>query len=76
MSRTQRSPAFKKKVVLEVLREEKTLTQIASEYGVHPILIAKWKRELLEGIEGLFTKKGKSRPMAMVVFIGLLGWPY
>jgi putative transposase len=33
--RKQYSPEFKSKVVLEILKEEKTLSQISSEYGVH-----------------------------------------
>ena len=61
MSKTQRTPAFKKKVVLEALREDKTLTQLASEHGVHPMQITQWKREALEGMESLFVKKGKTR---------------
>src|SRR5438309_1545262 len=61
MSRTPRTTAFKKKVVLDALREDKTLAQIASEYGVHPMLITKWKKQLFDGIETLFGKKGKER---------------
>ena len=61
MKRNERSPAFKKKVVLEALREEKTLAQIASEHGVHPLLIGRWKREALEGMEAIFASKSKTR---------------
>ena len=61
MSRTTRTAVFKKKVVLETLREDKTLAQIASEHGVHPVQITKWKKELLDGIEALFGKNGKQR---------------
>jgi putative transposase len=59
MGRTIRTAAFKKKVVLETIREDKTLAQIASEHGVHPMLITKWKKELLDGMETLFGKKNK-----------------
>jgi transposase-like protein len=60
MSKTPRTPrtaAFKKKVALEALREDKTLNQLASHYGVHPIQVSKWKKELIEGAESLFTGK-------------------
>ncbi len=36
---------FKAKVVLELLREEKTAAQIAAEYGVHPTQLAQAKPE-------------------------------
>lgn len=56
---TPRAATFKKRVVLETLREDKTLVQIASEHGVHPMQIAKWKKELLDGMEALFEHKSK-----------------
>lgn len=55
--RTPRTAAFKKKVALEALREDKTLGQLASEYGVHPIQVGKWKKELIDGAESLFEGK-------------------
>ena len=36
MMRKQYTSAFKDKVVRELLKEEKTLAQIAAEYEVHP----------------------------------------
>lgn len=62
MSRTPRSPAFKKKVALEALREDKTLSELASKYGIHPIQVSKWKKELIEGAEILFEGKRSRRP--------------
>ncbi len=38
------TPAFKAEVAQEVLKGEKTITQISSQYGVHPNIIGKWKR--------------------------------
>lgn len=38
-SRRQFTAEFKVKVVLEVLRQEKTLNQIASDYDLHPQLV-------------------------------------
>jgi Transposase. len=55
--RTPRTAAFKKKIALEALREDKTLNQLASEHGIHPLQVGKWKKELIDGAEGLFESK-------------------
>jgi len=47
---------FKAKVVLELLREEKTAAQIAAEYGVHPTQLAQWKKAVLDSLPGAFDK--------------------
>lgn len=57
MSRTPRTPAFKKKVALEALREDKTMGQLASQHGIHPIQVSKWKKELIDRAESLFEGK-------------------
>jgi len=58
--RTPRTAAFKKKIALEALREDKTLNQMASEHGLHPLQVGKWKKELIDGAESLFEgKKGR-----------------
>lgn len=58
--RTPRTAAFKKKVALDALREDKTLSQLASEHGIHPLQVGKWKKELIDRAESLFEEK-KSR---------------
>jgi transposase-like protein len=47
---------LKAKVALEAIKGEKTLTQISSDYGVHPNLVSKWKQELLKGAAEIFSK--------------------
>jgi transposase-like protein len=42
--RKQYSPEFKSKIVLEILKEEKTLSQLSSEYGVHTTQLKNWKK--------------------------------
>ena len=51
------SPAEKAKIVLEVLREESTLNEIATNYGVSPQLISRWKVEFIEHMPAVFDKK-------------------
>lgn len=57
MMRKQYTAAFKARVVQELLKEEKTLTQIASEYEVHPTQLKNWRAVALEGLPGLFEKQ-------------------
>lgn len=45
---------FKAKVALEAFRGERTLSELSAEYGVHPNRISLWKKELLEGVAGIF----------------------
>lgn len=52
--------AYKAKVALAALREDRTLTEISSEYGVHPIQIGLWKKKIIEGAPRLFDEGGVS----------------
>ena len=55
MQRKKYSAEFKAKVALEAIREQRTVNEIASEYGVHPTQIAHWKKEAQEGLTGVFS---------------------
>lgn len=46
--------AFKTKVVVEALKGTKTLAQLSSEFGIHAQQITDWKRQVLDGIPGIF----------------------
>jgi transposase len=48
------SDSQKAQIILEVLKEEKTVPQIASEYGVHPNVIYRWRKQALENLPKLF----------------------
>jgi transposase-like protein len=50
------SPDFKAKVVREVLREDKTLSQVAAAHGLHPNLVAQWRDQVLTGMASLFSQ--------------------
>jgi transposase len=41
--------------VLELFKEEETLPQIASQHGIHPNLLRKWKAQALEELPKLFA---------------------
>ena len=61
-TRKQYSPKFKARVAMEAIRGEKTLSQLGSQFKVHPIQIAKWRKAALEQLPELFvdgrTRKG------------------
>ena len=57
--RNQYSAEFKTKVVLEALREEGTVNEIAARHGVNPVMVSRWKAEFLERAAEVF-KKGPS----------------
>ena len=48
---------FKAQVVLELLKEEKTLTQLASAHGVHPNLLREWKTTALKALPTAFERR-------------------
>ena len=56
----QYSPTFKAQIVLELLKEEKSIAQISSEHGIHPSQLHKWKKQAVEGLSQLFTDDKKA----------------
>jgi len=57
MMRKQYTAAFKARIVQDLLKEEKTLAQIASDYEVHPTQLKNWRAVALEGLASLFEKQ-------------------
>ena len=49
---------FRAKVALEAVKGEKTLAELAGEYGVHPNQIGLWRKKLLKELPALFSEKG------------------
>jgi len=62
MKKTRRkwSPEEKAAIVLELLREESTLAEIAKKYDVSQQLISRWKTEFLNNMSGVFDKKNEN----------------
>nr|WP_321501527.1 hypothetical protein [uncultured Dethiosulfovibrio sp.] len=68
----RRSPEFKTKVALPALKEDKTLAQLSSDFGVSSVQIGQWKRQLLQvqGVPEVFQQKGD--PVDIDALTGLL----
>ncbi len=49
--------AFKEKVVLEAMKEQKTLSQLASEFGIHANQVSQWKQQAVSGLRELLSGK-------------------
>jgi transposase-like protein len=60
MSKKRRrfSPEFKFRVALEAAKGQRTLSDLSSEYSVHPNQISHWKRQLLDGGAEVFSQNG------------------
>jgi transposase len=54
--RKRYNPEFKAKVALAALKNEETMSDLAARFGVHPTMIASWKRTLLDGAPDIFDQ--------------------
>ena len=55
--RRQHSGEFKARVVVQALKGAKTVNEIASRYGVHPVQVAQWKKQALEELPQVFADR-------------------
>ena len=71
--------AFKAQVALAAFRGDRTINELASQFGVHPTLIHGWKKQLLSGAESVFATgaarvnhEGEALPAELYEQIGRL----
>src|SRR3954454_2475685 len=58
--RKSHSAAFKAQVALAALKGDKTVNEVAAQFGVHPTLIHDWKKKLIAGAAGIFDGPAKA----------------
>ena len=52
------SADFNAKVALEAIRGDLTQAELAAKHGVHYTMIARWKRQAIDGMAGPFSGAG------------------
>ena len=55
--RKQFDAALKARAALAALKEDKTISEVASDYEVHPNMVSKWKRFVLAELPRLFSER-------------------
>jgi transposase len=60
--RKNHTAQFKAKVALAAVKEQKTINELTSEFGIHATQLNLWKKQALEAVSNAFlTKKDKSQ---------------
>lgn len=54
--RKTHSEEFKARVAMDAIKGVRTLSELSAAHGVHPTVIAHWKRQLLEGAPEVFRR--------------------
>ena len=56
-TRQRYSAEFKARVALAAVKEQKTLSELAHEFQIHPNQISQWKKQLLDEANTIFASK-------------------
>src|SRR5438552_2864015 len=60
--RKSHTAAFKAQVALATVKGDRTVNEVAAQFGVHPTLIHDWKKKLLAGAATIFESGAKAAP--------------
>ena len=72
-TRRTHNPAFKARVAVAALREDKTMAQLCQEFEVNATQIGEWKRQLLEGAANVFGGPTKAQPVDLAPLHAKIG---
>jgi transposase-like protein len=61
--RRQFTAEFKSKIVLEILKEEKPIGELAAEHGLSPNQLRNWKKEFLENAPKVFSESKQDKDL-------------
>ena len=57
--RKRHSAQFKAQVAMAAIKGEQTMAELSSRFGVHPTMIASWKKKAIEGMAETFATKAE-----------------
>jgi len=72
-TRRTHNPAFKARVALAALREDRTLAELCQQFELHPNQISEWKKQLLERAAEVFDGGGPSEQVNLVPLHAKIG---
>lgn len=61
MQRRKHTAEFKARVAIEAIRGVRTISEIAAEFEIHPVMVGNWKKDMLEHLPELFENKNAKK---------------